>query len=45
MYGKKVMGIIRSSFLVGEDGKLLGVWRPIKPDATVPAAQAALGVS
>jgi len=26
MYGKKTEGIIRSSFLVGEDGRILGAW-------------------
>lgn len=30
MYGKKVMGIERSTFLVGENGKLLHEWRKVK---------------
>ena len=38
MYGQSYMGIIRSSFLVGEDGRLLGAWSPVKPDETVPNA-------
>lgn len=38
MYGKKVKGITRSSFLIDEDGKMLGVWYKIKPDETVPKA-------
>ena len=42
MYGQSYMGIIRSSFLIGEDGRLLGAWSPVKPDETVPNARAAL---
>jgi peroxiredoxin Q/BCP len=30
MYGKKLMGIERSTFLIGEDGKLLKEWRKVK---------------
>lgn len=33
MYGKKYMGIERSSFLVDADGKVAKVWRKVKPDA------------
>ena len=33
MYGKKYMGMERSSFLVGADGKLVAVWRKVKPEA------------
>jgi len=36
--GKKSMGIIRSSFLIDEKGKLLGVWYNVKPEDTVPNA-------
>jgi peroxiredoxin Q/BCP len=42
MYGKKRMGIVRSSFLVDERGKISHVWYNIKPDMTVPEAQKAL---
>lgn len=42
MYGKKYMGIVRSSFLIDEKGKLTGVWYKVKPDDTVPNALAAL---
>jgi peroxiredoxin Q/BCP len=42
MYGKKVHGITRSSFLIDEDGKMMGVWYKIKPDHTVPKALEAL---
>lgn len=30
MYGRKVMGIERSTFVIGEDGKLLKAWRKVK---------------
>ncbi len=33
MYGKKYMGMERSSFLVGADGKVARVWRTVKPEA------------
>ena len=42
MYGKTNMGIIRSSFLVDEEGKLAGAWYKVKPEATVPNAVEAL---
>lgn len=32
MYGKKVMGIERTSFLIGPDGKLARVFPKVKPD-------------
>ena len=32
MYGKKVRGIERSTFLIGADGKLLREWRKVKVD-------------
>ena len=38
MYGKKYMGIIRSSFLIDEKGKILGAWYKISPKNTVPEA-------
>jgi len=33
MYGKTYMGMERSSFLVGADGKVAKVWRKVKPEA------------
>ncbi|WP_137181532.1 thioredoxin-dependent thiol peroxidase [Roseomonas sp. AR75] len=33
MYGKTYMGMERSSFLVGADGKVKKVWRKVKPEA------------
>ena len=38
MYGKSVQGIVRSSFLIDEKGKIVAVWYKIKPEATVPEA-------
>ena len=34
MYGRSYMGIERSAFLVGEDGKLEEVWYKVAPKAT-----------
>ncbi len=33
MYGKKYMGMERSSFLVGADGVIRKIWRKVKPEA------------
>jgi peroxiredoxin Q/BCP len=32
MYGRKVMGIVRSTFLIGADGRLAAEWRKVKVD-------------
>ena len=32
MYGRKYMGIERSTFLIGKDGKLRKIFRKVKPD-------------
>lgn len=42
MYGKTYQGIIRSSFLIDEKGKILGAWYKVKPDQTVPEARRVL---
>ena len=42
MYGKKYMGIIRSSFLIDEEGKIIRAWYKISPKNTVPQALIAL---
>ncbi|NIS59345.1 MAG: thioredoxin-dependent thiol peroxidase [Proteobacteria bacterium] len=42
MYGKKYEGIIRSSFLIDEDGKILQAWYKVSPKDTVPEAREAL---
>lgn len=30
MYGRKYMGVERSTFLIGEDGSILRIWRKVK---------------
>ena len=42
MYGKKFEGIIRSSFLIDERGKVIQAWYKISPQDTVPKAYEAL---
>ena len=42
MYGKKYFGIIRSSFLVDEKGKVAQAWYKVSPDQTAPLALEAL---
>jgi thioredoxin-dependent peroxiredoxin len=42
MYGKKVMGIERSTFLIGPDGKLKKVFRKVKPEGHAAEVLAAL---
>ncbi|MCU0917775.1 MAG: thioredoxin-dependent thiol peroxidase [Planctomycetes bacterium] len=41
-YGKSCEGIIRSSFLIDEDGYVLQATYDVKPEDTVPKAQEAL---
>jgi peroxiredoxin Q/BCP len=43
MYGKKFEGIIRSSFLIDENGKIVHAWCKVKPEDTVPLAIGILG--
>ena len=42
MYGKKVMGIARTSFLIGRDGKIAKVFENVKPDGHAEEVLAAL---
>jgi len=42
MYGKKVMGIFRSSFLIDDRGKIIQTWYKVSPMDTVPKAMDAL---
>jgi peroxiredoxin Q/BCP len=42
LYGKKYMGIVRSSFLIDEDGRIEAAWYGVSPKDTVPNARAAL---
>jgi len=32
MYGKKVMGIVRSTFLISPEGKIAHIFSPVTPD-------------
>jgi peroxiredoxin Q/BCP len=32
LYGKKYMGVERSTFLVGADGRVERAWRKVKPE-------------
>lgn len=41
MYGRKVLGVVRSTFLIGADGKLLREWRKVKVDGHVAEVLAA----
>jgi len=42
MYGKKYEGIIRSSMLIDEQGKVIETWYKVSPKDTVPKALKAL---
>jgi peroxiredoxin Q/BCP len=42
MYGKKYMGIIRSAFLIHEDGKVAEAWYNVKPVDTATNLLASL---
>ncbi len=42
MYGKKVMGIERTSFLIGPDGRIRRVFAKVKPEGHADEVLAAL---
>ncbi len=42
MYGKKYMGIVRSAFLIDEDGRIADAWYKVKPVDTATNLLAAL---
>ena len=42
MYGRKYMGVERSTFLIGKDGKIAESWRKVKVPAHVEAVLAAV---
>ncbi|MEJ2658381.1 MAG: peroxiredoxin [Desulfobacterales bacterium] len=44
MYGKTSMGIIRSSFLIDENGLVENVWYKISPKNTVPELMKVLAI-
>jgi peroxiredoxin Q/BCP len=41
-YGRTYLGIVRSSFLIDEQGKVARAWYKVKPEDTVPNALEAL---
>ncbi len=43
MYGRTYFGIVRSSFLIDERGRIAGAWYRVSPAGTVPEALNALG--
>lgn len=43
VWNEKSGGINRSSFLIDEQGRLIGVWYNVKPEDTVPEAMGVLG--
>ncbi|MGH2687851.1 MAG: thioredoxin-dependent thiol peroxidase [Actinomycetota bacterium] len=43
MYGRKYFGIVRSSFLIDEEGRIAEAWYKVSPGDTVPKAIVALG--
>jgi peroxiredoxin Q/BCP len=44
-YGKRFLGIIRSSFLIDPEGRIEDAWYKVSPKDTVPQALAAVGRS
>jgi peroxiredoxin Q/BCP len=42
MYGKKTMGVIRSTFLIGKDSRIVRVWGSVKVDGHAEAVLEAL---
>jgi thioredoxin-dependent peroxiredoxin len=44
-YGRKYMGIARTTYLIGPDGKVAERWDNVKVDGHVEAVQEALGVT
>jgi len=44
MYGRKYMGIERSTFLIDEDGVVLEAWRKVKPTGHAELVAEALGL-
>jgi peroxiredoxin Q/BCP len=41
MYGRKYMGVERSTFLIGADGRIVKIWRKVKVPGHADAALAA----
>lgn len=45
MYGKKYMGVERSTFLIGKDGKIAKIFRKVKPAGHAAEVAEALGAA
>ena len=45
MYGRKYMGIERSTFLIGKDGKIKKIFRKVKPDGHAEEVYQALALA
>ncbi len=45
MYGRKYMGIDRSTFLIGLDGRIVAIWRKVKVPGHVEAVLAAVSTN
>ena len=43
MYGKKYMGVERSTFLLDDGGRIAKIWRKVKPDGHAQDVASALG--
>lgn len=43
LYGKKYMGVFRTTFVVGPDGKIEQVWQNVKPDGHAQQVLESLG--
>jgi peroxiredoxin Q/BCP len=42
LYGKKYMGVARTTFLVGESGEILRIWEKVKPEGHAAEVLSAL---
>jgi peroxiredoxin Q/BCP len=42
LYGRKFLGIIRSTILIGRDGRIARIWRNVKVDGHADAVLAAV---
>jgi peroxiredoxin Q/BCP len=45
MYGRKVMGIERTTFIIGKDGRIEKIFPKVKVDGHVEEVMRALGVT
>ncbi len=45
LYGKKYFGIVRSTFLIDEEGRILAAWYKVSPGDTIPKTMGVLGIA